>query len=109
MRKQEQREQNETVLSALEAMNADVQKYGLSNAKQLRSCRATVFETPNYYILVSYNTTIACIEKNTNTLYDFLRFTYGYTSTSAQHISKFKHDYGYGKWGCEHEFRYYEI
>ena len=69
---------------------------------QLRSCSASVYETENYYILQSYQTFIACIEKSTDVLYDFLRIVYGYTSTSAQHISKFSHDYcnGSNKWGC---------
>lgn len=61
--------------------------------KRLRSCTAWVYQTENYYVLRSYNTVIACIDKNTNVLYDFLRLVYGYTSTSAQHISKFRHDY----------------
>lgn len=109
MRKSEQMKINKVVLQAIDNMNDDIQNYGLSNARRLRTCNASVLETLNYYILVSYNTTVACIDKSTDTIYDFLRLTYGYTATSAQHISKFKHDYGYGKWGCEHEFRYYEI
>ena len=60
----------------------------------LRTCTACVYDTPNYYVLKSYHTIIACINKNTNTLYDCLRVVYGYTATSAQHISKFWHDYG---------------
>ena len=59
----------------------------------LRSCNAEVFETENYYILCSYCTCVAAIDKNTNILYDLLRKVYGYKSTSAQHISKFRHDY----------------
>ena len=65
--------------------------------KQLRSCTAWVFTTDNYYILLSYGTYIACIEKATGAAYDVLRYVYGYTSTSAQHISKFIKDYGNGK------------
>ena len=69
--------------------------------KRLRTCTAEVAETENYYILRSYNTLVACIEKSTDTLADVLRVVYGYTSTSAQHIAKFRHDYGAGKWGVE--------
>lgn len=69
--------------------------------KRLRSCTAEVAETENYYILRSYNTLVACIEKSTDTLADVLRIVYGYTSTSGQHIAKFRHDYGAGKWGVE--------
>lgn len=68
-------------------------------AKRLRTCSAWVYETEHYYILKSYNTYIACIIKATDTLIDVLREEYGYTSTSAQHIAKFDHDYGSGKWG----------
>lgn len=65
----------------------------LVNSKRLRSCSATVHETENFYILQSYHTLIACIEKSTGIMYDALRMVYGYTATSAQHVSKFAHDY----------------
>ena len=78
-----------------------------SHAPRLRSCSAWVYETPNYYFLRSYNTIIAFIDKTTDTCYDVLRLVFGYTSTSAHHIAKFRHDYGNGKWGCEHEMRWY--
>lgn len=65
----------------------------------LRSCKAKVYETENYYILVSYATPVACIEKSTNILVDVLRTEFYYTATSAQHISKFASDYlGIPKW-----------
>lgn len=67
--------------------------------KRLRSCTAMVFETEGFYILKSYDTYVACICKYNDTLYDALRIVYGYTATSAQHIAKFAHDYGAGKWG----------
>lgn len=69
--------------------------------KRLRSCSAVVFETEHYFILQSYRTPIAVIAKSTDTLYDALRYVYGYTATSAQHISKFEKDYCRGKWNCE--------
>lgn len=68
---------------------------------QLRSCKAVVLETDSYYILRSYNTIVAIIDKAIDTGYDCLRQVYGYTSTSAQHINKFFKDYGRGKWGVE--------
>lgn len=77
-----------------------------SGAERLRSCQAWVWETEEYYVLQSYETFVAVIEKSTDTCYDALRYVYGYTSTSAQHIAKFRHDYGSGKWGCEKELRY---
>ena len=75
---------------------------GKNFGKQLRSCSAYVLETENYYVLKSYNTIIACIDKENDSLYDFLRMVYGFTSTSAQHISKFNHEYCAGYYGCKH-------
>ena len=68
---------------------------------RLRTCTAWVYETKDYYFLRSYNTTVAFIDKATDICYDVLRLVYGYTSTSAHHISKFDKDYGQGKWGCK--------
>ena len=65
--------------------------------KRLRSCSAEVLETPSYFILRSYNTVVAVIDKQTGTTWDVLRMVYGYTATSAQHITKFTADYGNGK------------
>ena len=69
--------------------------------KRLRSCSAVVYETPHYYVLKSYRTIIAVIDKATDTLYDVLRYVYGYTATSAKHVKKFGQDYGRCKWNCE--------
>ena len=77
------------------------------SGKRLRTSRAWVYETVDYYFLVSYYTLVAFIDKTTDTCYDILRYVYGFTSTSAQHIAKFDHDYGNGKWGCEHRMTYY--
>lgn len=68
------------------------------NVKQLRSCSAKVYTYDSFYVLQSYNTIVAIIDRNTGIAYDFLRKVYGYTSTSAQHISKFFHDYTTCKW-----------
>lgn len=86
--------------------NAMAELNGDCNWKRLRTCKAVVVETENYYILQSYRTAVAVISKSTDTLYDVLRYVYGYTATSAQHISKFDHDYGKGKWGCEMRLTY---
>lgn len=77
--------------------------------RRLRSCKAFTVETDNYIYLKSYKTIIAVIDKKSDTLYDLLRGVYGYTSTSAQHISKFNRDCGAGKWGCEVRFTYREV
>ena len=42
-----------------------------------------------YDILKSYETYVALYDKETDTFYDVLRYSYGYTATSAQHIAKF--------------------
>ena len=76
--------------------------------KQLRTCSAEVCETENFYILRSYNTIVAVIEKATDIFADVLRMVYGYTSTSCQHIAKFRRDYGKDKWGCKIEYTYRE-
>ena len=65
--------------------------------KRLRSCTAEVLETPTFFILRSYNTVVAVIDKCTGNTWDVLRMVYGYTATSAQHIAKFSNDYGNGK------------
>lgn len=74
--------------------------------KRLRTCSAVVSETKHYFILKSYCTIVAVIDKRTDTLYDVLRYVYGYTATSAQHISKFEKDYCRGKWNCEMRLTY---
>ena len=60
---------------------------------RLRNCKATVWETEHWYLLQSYATFVAAIDKQTGIMYDFLRYVYGYTATSAQHIAKFATDY----------------
>ena len=65
-------------------------------SKRLRNCQATVYaygnEERRIYLLKSYSTIVAMVF-DSGKCYDFLRYVYGYTATSAQHISKFFHDY----------------
>ena len=63
------------------------------SVKRLRTCKAYVYETDRYYILKSYSTVVAFIRKDDCECFDILRKVYGYTSTSSQHIAKFKNDY----------------
>ena len=70
---------------------------GELNVSRLRKCSAEVYETAGYFLLRSYNTLVAVIEKSTGNCYDILRVAYGYTATSVQHIAKFSNDYGNGK------------
>lgn len=77
--------------------------------ERLRTCQAWVCKLGCFYILKSYSTVVAIIDTRTDTCYDFLRKVYGYTSTSAQHIAKFRHGYGAGKWGCANVLTWREV
>lgn len=116
MKKSEQLAINEQVLNALTVFNSANVSTRTDLWKRLRSCSAEVApvidsETGEvlYYVLRSYRTIVAIIDTRTDTLYDFLRYVYGYTATSASHISKFSKDYGSGKWGCANVLRYYPV
>ena len=109
MKKLEQLVVNNAVLNAIEKMNELSSNERVLRVRPLRTCSAKVIETEHYYILQSYNTKIAFIEKESDTIYDVLRYVYGFTNTSSQHISKFKKDYGRGKWGCHFELTYRDI
>ena len=66
--------------------------YAFKNGKRccrLYSCNAEIWECMGVLVLVSYGTPIAVYTDDLS-LYDCLRVVYGYTATSAQHISKFK-------------------
>ena len=114
MKKSEQLAINEQVLTLVNDFNTTNNYTG--NFKRLRSCSAEVapvidYETGEliYYVLRSYRTIVAAIDVRTDTLYGFLRYVYGYTSTSAQHIAKFDKDYGRGKWGCTSRLTYRDV
>ena len=114
MKKSEQLAINEQVIALVNDFNTTNNYTG--NFKRLRSCSAEVAPVMDaetgelmYYILRSYNTIVAAIDVSNDTLYDFLRYVYGYTATSAQHISKFSKDYGMGKWGCTNRLTYRDI
>ena len=96
MKKTEQKEINEKVESFIDRFYASSEQ--CNSIKQLRSCQAKVYTYASYYVLQSYGTVVAAIDRDTGIAYDFLRKVYGYTATSAQHISKFFHDYSFAKW-----------
>lgn len=108
MSKKAQLEANKEVLAAVDRYNEEIKGTVLHHGTRLRTCQAYVYETPSFYVLRSYNTVVAIIEKSTDTCYDFLRLVYGYTSTSAQHISKFNNDYG-SKWDYNKRFTYRDV
>ena len=77
-----------------------------SHGGRLYTCNAHIEYVDGYIGLISYNTLIACIDEETGILYDFLRAVYGYTATSAQHISKFAKRFGIDHNKIE---RYYSV
>ena len=92
MKREAQTEINLKVLEIIGFLDAELsEKY--YTWTRLRSCSAHVAKTERFRVLMSYNTIVACIDMTTGIGYDFLRYVYGYTPTSAQHISKFMHDY----------------
>lgn len=109
MGKKLQIQANNEVLAAVDRFNEELNYCSISVGKRLRSCQAYVYETPSFYVLRSYSTVVAIIEKSTDTCYDFLRGVYGYTSTSAQHISKFDKDYGRSEYGCKERVTYRKV
>lgn len=108
MKKKEQIAINAMVESIIDEVNAEL-SVEIPIFCAFRKCNATVAETKHFYILRSYHTFVAVIDKCTDSLYDFLRLTYGFTPTSAQHIAKFSKEYGRGYWGCEKIYRYYKV
>lgn len=93
MKKADVLAENALALAAYEKFLGVTQNENDIESKRLRSCSAYVYENSKYYYLVSYQTCVAFIDKENDTLYDVLRYVYFYTATSAQHISKFGHDY----------------
>lgn len=108
MKKHEQLEINKNVDSIIAEINSISNIEVCMDCKQLRACQAWVYKFGRFYLLRSYNTFVAAIDTWDDTCYDFLRKVYGYTATSAQHISKFKHDYGAGTRGCTYCFTWRE-
>lgn len=109
MSKKLQIQDNKEVLEALNRFNEEIKHCPIDKVNRLRTCNAYVYETPSYYVLRSFNTVVAIIEKSTDTCYDFLRLVYGYTATSAQHIRKFDKDYGHNIWGCKKGVTYRDV
>lgn len=89
---------NEQILLHLGAA-VDEMKTSTAPCIRLRTCSAWVYETEHYYILKSYDTFVACIHKESDTLFDALRIVYDFTTTSCQHIRKFAVDYGTASYG----------
>ena len=104
MKKSEQKVINSIVEKELENFETEVdEQIGLKGWHKFRSCSAEYAETETYYVLCSYNTIVAIVNKKNGRCIDFLRKVYGDTATSAQHISKFFSEFGHGKWRSENE------
>lgn len=89
--------ENERKANRLIGLMYDVYNVGQYICK-LYSCSARIIRFESYIVLVSYDTPVAIYCIFTNNLYDLLRPVYGYTSTSNQHIHKFK------KWLAENKY-----
>ena len=67
-----------------------------------------MYETVNFYILQSYNTLVACVEKSTGDAFNMLRYTWAEWEkmwiTSTQHINKF-----FRRFESKNIYRYYPI
>ena len=90
-------EANRVFQSNIESIRYEV----FNNCERIRTlyyCNAEIWEYKGFLALVSYKTPIAVYTPDNATLYDCLRIVYGYTSTSAQHISKFS------KWLAENNY-----
>ena len=66
----------------------------LKEVERLNYCQAWVYKANGYCFLVSYKTIVSFIDESGN-MYDVLRLVYGYTSTSAKHISKFRNKFNH--------------
>ena len=89
-------EDNKRYYRGIESILYSVFNKGKKRCK-LYSCNAEIWECMGILSLVSYGTPIA-VYTDDGSLYDCLRVVYGYTSTSAHHISKFK------KWLSENNY-----
>lgn len=100
MAKEQQKQINEICMNEIDNLNNYIDSLAPSQldsvkVKRLRHCSAHVITYDRYYVLISYRTAVAFIDRETGNAYDVLRYVYGYTATSAQHISKFLHDYSW--------------
>lgn len=83
-----QRIENQLAEQALER----AKKVWNNASKELDYCQASTYQTRGYLFLISYGTIVAFVD-DSGILYDVLRLVYGYTSTSAKHISKFRNKF----------------
>ena len=90
MTKQAQQLINNACVSAMERYNRYVEQGDQHTEERLDYCQAYILDFEDWQALRSYNTIVALYDKTRGTFYDVLRYAYGYTATSAKHISKFR-------------------
>ena len=100
---------NEECMDVLDTMIKEWFSNPIKYVRRLRYCKAWVYENSMWYVLKSYNTIVAMIDKNSDVLYDFSRYVYGYTATTSQHIRKFERDYCQQYFGCKRVVTYRPI
>lgn len=94
---------NDKVVNALELWTEG----NVVRTTRLNRCKASRVELDNNCMaLLSYGTLVALFDEVNGEFYDALRYTYGYTSTSARHIAKFR---GLLRPLITTEYRYYSI
>ena len=99
----EQYQTNEKILGLLSEYRTDyIYAQDTVNTDKLFNCSASIIYGDCGIWLRSYRTVIGFIPYNEKTCYDFLRYVYGYTATSAQHIRKFMQ-----KFNIERKVTYY--
>lgn len=89
MKKAEQLAINNEVIEVHNSILGYIDDDGLHYDGRLRTCKAAVYSTFGYDLLYSYDTLVAAYDRSEAKGYDFLRYTYHYTVTSAHHIAKF--------------------
>jgi hypothetical protein len=89
MKKNEQIEVNAYVENIVNDINALISTSSPPAWYRLYHCRAEWGQVGDWMLLRSYSTIVAAYNVETDEFFDFLRLAYGYTATSAQHISKF--------------------
>ena len=103
-KKEKQIEVNKNAMIGMDLWNESVV---VESRERLYHCNAFILHLDNHCIaLQSYGTFVALFDEESGYLYDLLRYTYGYTATSANHIAKFRNML---RGRIHGEFRYYPI
>lgn len=88
MTKEKQKQVN-ALCAGMADFSTDLVRKNNTKWVRLFNCQAYVTVVDEFAILKSYDTIVAAISCHGNECFDFLRYVYGYTATSTQHINKF--------------------